>query len=186
MSDEKSDLVKVTLVESRPQRPPLQLLYFDAWLWNPAGVARYYLLSDHLSAAGESGDYDIDVAYVYELSGEGRIMVSHFAGTRGFFALLLPPGARLELRNLPLEFWGELPAEVTLTVAIGEDLKIAGQAVENWLDINLQSDKQSAVDAGALSDQLEVIKSKSVTGRDRTAVELGAAGYLRLVVPLSE
>ena len=186
MSDETSHLVKLTLVGRRPQRPPLQLLYFDARLWNPAGVARYYLLSDQLSAAGKSGDYDIDVAYVYELSGEGRIMVSHFAGTRGFFALLLPAGARLELSNLPLELWGDIPGEATLRVAISEDLKIAGQAAENWLDITLQSDKQAAVDAGALADQLKVIKSKNVAGQDRTAVELESAEHLRLIVPLSE
>ena len=185
MNDQTNQLVSVSLVEIRPQRPPLNLLYFDVRLYNPAGVGRTYLLPDDLSAAGEAGDYDIDVAYVYELSGQGRIMVTRFAGTRGFFALILPAGSRLELNNLPLEYWGELPGELTIPVAIGEELKIAGQAAETWLDINLQSDEGAVVDAEALADQLAVIKSNSLAGKDRVAVELGAAEYIRLIVPLS-
>lgn len=182
MNDKTNDLLKVTLVDRQPQRPPLSLLYFDIRLYNPAGVARYYLLSDKLSATAEPGDYSIDVAYVYELSGQGRALVVHFAGSSGFFALLLLAGAQIELRNLPLEFWGEVPDQVTITVIIGEDLKIAGQAAEDWLDINPGSGLNAAVDAGALSDQLAVIKSKSVPAKDRAAVSLAAAEELRLLV----
>jgi hypothetical protein len=184
MTDEINHLADVTLVERRLYQPPQHLFYVHARLWNPAGVARTYLLSDSLSAAGEPAEYDIDVAYVYELTGQGRATVVHFAGSRGFYALILQAGATLELTHLPLEFWGEVPDELAMTIAIGDELKIAGQPVEVWLDIKLQSDQQAMVVAEPLSDQLEVIKSKSVASQDRTAVVLDAAEIVRLAIPL--
>ncbi len=180
-----SNVLNVTFVDRRPLRPPLSLLYFDIQLYNPVAVTRYFLFSDDLSASEEPGDYNIDVAYVYELSGRGRAMVCHFAGSRGFFALLLPAGARLELHNLPLQFWGEIPRQVTMTVTIGDDLQIAGQMAGEWLGINLGSDLNATVDAVVLADQREVVKSRTIAAKDRSAVALTAAEELRLKVSTS-
>ena len=180
MSGQKA--VELTFVEIRPQRPPKLLLFFDAHLWNPAADARWYLVADDVSAVG---DFDVDVAYVYELSGQGCIKIVSFSGNRGFFALQLPAGSHLELANLPLKLWGELPDEVTVVVTAGLELKIADQDIESWLEMDLRSDDKASADAQALSSRREVVKSKRLAGPYQKHVALDTAEIIQVTVPVS-
>lgn len=178
-------VVEMTFVAIQPQRPPKQLLLVDATLWNPAGEARWYLVANGASAVDPASDFDVDMAYVYELSGQGRIMVVSFGGNRGCFALCLPAGAHLELRNLPIELWGELPDDVIVAIAIGADLELGDQQIESWLDMALQSDNKAVVDAQALSTRREVIGYKNIDSRNRKRLALDAAERIYVTVPVS-
>jgi hypothetical protein len=183
MSDR--EVVELTFVGIRPQRPPKQLLFFDARLLNPAEETRWYLVSDDVTVADQSSSLDVDVAYVYELSGQGRVMVVTFAGNCGFLALCLPAGAHIELRNLPLRLWGNLPDDVTVNVTIAVDLEIGGQQIESWLDMSLQSDSAAVVDAQALSTRREVIRYKNIDSQDRKPVALGPVESILVTLPIS-
>src|SRR5260370_5046154 len=77
-------------------KPPLVELYFDVVLRNDRSEPRWFLLPSNLDpespAIGAKGG--VDGVEAFAPHGTGRVIMGHFLGTGGFYALPFPPTAQ--------------------------------------------------------------------------------------------
>jgi hypothetical protein len=153
---------------ARRARPPKVELRFDVTVHNDEPEPRWAILPDTFSKPLGDGEprrvYSIDI---YEPTGTGRAVVSHFLGDRGFYALLMPGRAEVGLRGLPIPYWGELPDAVELQLTLAEQLLIDGSPAEERFRIDPSSDAGAQIDAEPLANQAAVV--------DAIAPEAGGA-----------
>ena len=94
--------------ELRMRKPPLVELYFDVVLRNDRAEPRWFLVPSNLgpgtSALLTKGG--VDGVEVFGPRGKGRVVIGHFLGTGGFYALLLPARAEVRLQMFPISYWG--------------------------------------------------------------------------------
>ena len=138
--------VEASVVGIRRDRPPLAKLLLDVTLRNDRAEQRWFLLPEMLGGSPvprERGIFGVDPV---EVRGEGRAVVAAFRGAEGFQALLLPGGAEVRVRGLPLAHLGRLPSGAAgLEVAIATSLEIGGEPAGDWIGSDPLSDR--SVDA---------------------------------------
>src|SRR5205807_1357850 len=137
----------------RVGRPPLAYLSFDVVLRNDRKSPRWFLLPSNLGSGhapiGEKGG--VDNLEVYAPRGKGRVIIGRFLGTGGFQALLLPPHAEIRLRNFPISYWGDLPANLDIEIVIARRLTIGGETAESWFGRNPMSSVTADISEAAES-----------------------------------
>jgi hypothetical protein len=142
----------------RRWRPPKVELRFDVIARNDTPVPRWAIVPDALprglDAAASTRVYSIDL---YELAGTGRVVVAHFIGDHGFFALLVPGSAELRLIGMPISYWGELPGSIEIESTTATALLVDGHPVEGRLGLDPASEPGAEADAGPLASQASVV-----------------------------
>lgn len=164
-------VVEIKYVDLHLERPPKIRLFFDITLSNERSEPRWFLLPDQLNV-DETAAYAVDVIEGYELQGQGRVAATHFGGSQGFQALLLPAGGRVELQRFPILYWGEMPDSVWVEVISVHQLTVGGKPVEAWLDLDLMSDAQATVLADALANQGQVVAVKRMPDYKEVSVAM--------------
>ena len=178
---QNTEWLQIKCVGRHFERPPRIRLYFDLELRNEEAKSRWFLLPDRLE--GETGAYAIDALDVYELSGEGRVVIGHFSGMRGFHALLLPAGAEVTLRQFPVLWRGKMPTAVSFQLTTAQAVTVGDQPCEAWFPANPASDKTAGVNASPLADQSQVIFTRHTADYKEVAVSLaGEEHFIHEVV----
>ena len=139
--------------EMRRRKPPLVELYFDVLLRNDRAESRWFILPSNLapgtsSVATKGG---VDVLEVFAPSGTGRVILGHFLGSGGFYALLLPGHAELRLRMFPFSFWGDLPDRVRVDLVVARSFTIGGERARAWFGVNPMCSARADVAESLLS-----------------------------------
>jgi hypothetical protein len=144
---------EITFREMRLRKPPLAELYFDVVLRNDHSGPRWFLLSSNLgpgtSALLTKGG--VDTVEVFAPHGSGHVVVGHFLGTGGFYALLLPAHAEIRLRMFPISYWGEVPDHLQVEVVIAKGLTIGGEPARAWFELNPTCSTRADIVESALS-----------------------------------
>jgi hypothetical protein len=158
------------------ERPPKVRLFFDVRLVNDHAVPRWFLLPDEVGSTMR----EVDSLDVYRLGVDPRLIVGHWCGSDGFFALRLPAAARVALRGFPVSLWGDVPDVVTIEVECAEGLAIAGAPAEAWFDVDPLCGAGADVDAAPLADQRGVIAARQMPAPQRALVDVVAGIRTRL------
>lgn len=148
-------------------RPPMSRLLFDVRLRNTRPEARWFLLPYGVSRPTRP---KLDVVETYVLGGTGRLVVGHLGGLDGMYAVLLPAGADVRLRRLPLLALDEPPEQVSLDIAIAPTLLIGDQPAADWFGMDPLGDARADVDAFPLRDQGAVKSARHAEGDDEETV----------------
>jgi len=144
---------EITFREMRLRKPPLAELDFDITLHNYQTGPRWFLLPSNLgpgtSALLTKGG--VDAVEVFAPRGNGRVIVGHFLGTGGFYALLLPARAQIRLRMFPISYWGDPPDQLQVEVISAKRLTIDGVPAADWFGSNPTSSAQAVIAESVLS-----------------------------------
>ncbi len=142
-------------------RPPRADLLFDVVLRGGPGWA---LLPAALGVAW-SDRPRVDTVELYVLAaadargvGDAVVVISLRGADRGY-AVRLPVGAELRLTGLPVAFWGETPAAVSLALAACDEVRAGGQPLAELCARSVTSAGRAVVDASPLARQTEVVES---------------------------
>jgi hypothetical protein len=148
-------LMEITLVNMRYRRPPLVELFLDVLLHNRFAEARWFILPRNIGGSQRGG---IDGVKVYQIKGQGRIVIAEFYGTGGFQAILLPPDATVKLKNLSINYWEKvIPGKkIQIDGIVAKQVIIGGEPIRNWFEQNPISDLHANVD---------MIKKEQITRR---------------------
>lgn len=121
-----------TVTAEVARRPPVVELRLDLRLHNPSGAPRWYLVPRDVDQPIGGGGVDVLEPMRWTDAADG-FTVGAFQGTGGFFALLLGPGAAVELRGLGLRWFrdGDAPRP-TITAIATPDLTIGGRPAAAW------------------------------------------------------
>ena len=97
----------------------------------------------------------VDTVELYTLAsargvGDGVVVISLRGADRGY-AVQLPVGADLRLTGLPVAFWGETPAAVSLQLAACDEVRAGGQPLAELCARPLTSAGHAVVDASSLA-----------------------------------
>jgi hypothetical protein len=133
--------IEIKFREMRFRKPPLVDLYFDVLLRNDRPEPRWFLLPSNLgpeptSIAAKGG---VDGVEVFASRGKARVIVGHFLGTGGFYALVLPARAHVRLRSFPISYWGDPPDHLQLEIVVAKHLTIGGEPAASWFGVNPMS-----------------------------------------------
>ena len=170
--------------ELRMRKPPLVELYFDIVLRNDRPRQSWFLLPSNLgpgtSALLSKGG--VDGVEVFAPRGRGRVVVGHFLGTGGFYALLLPAHAEVHLRMFPISYWGDLPDQVQIEVVNAKRLTIGGEPAAAWFGLNPTSSVRADISESVLN-QNRMIRSRHTP--DRKEVETVSENQSRFKIEVS-
>lgn len=167
--------VTVTVVGTKPGRPPLERVLVDVVLRNDEPAPRWVLIPTKLPI--EQGGVD-KLEQLTAPAGNASVAVGRFLGTGGTYALKLAPGARVTLRKLELSWWREgNEKEFSFDVRHANDVK----PIAAWFD------KDPAI-SGAADVDMEVAKhTRSYKSPDGDEVQLDVQGAqstpVKLAVP---
>ncbi len=143
------------------RKPPLAELNFDIVLRNDHTGPRWFLLPSNLgpgiSALLTKGG--VDTVEVFAPHGSGRVVVGHFLGTGGFYALLLPAHAQVRLRMFPISYWGDVPDHLQVEVVTAKRLTIGGEPAAAWFKHNPTCSTRADITESVLS-QTRMIGSR--------------------------
>jgi hypothetical protein len=177
-----SPAVEIKFVEKRLERPPTASLLFDITLRNQDSRSRWFLLPSKINLLSKPVNGGVFAVEVFLLNGQGRVVIGRFLGTSGFQSLLLPPGAELKLRRVPIQLRGELTSEsVPIEVKIGTNLTIGGEAAEDWFGMNPISD----VRADVIEDQSQRVGGKQTTDLKALSVSIVEDSRIEIIVNTS-
>lgn len=161
--------VTVTVVGTKPGRPPVDRLLVDVMLRNDDAAPKWVLIpSKHpVDAGGVDKLEQLTVA---------NVAIGRFLGTGGTYAVKLAPGAHVALRKLELSWWREGNAkEISFDVRLASDVK----PIDSWFD------KDRAI-SGAADVEMEVAKhTRSHESPDGEEVQLDIAGMQSVPVKLA-
>ena len=171
--------------ELRMRKRPLVELYFDVVLRNDRAEPRWFLVPSNLgpgnpSLATKGG---VDGVEVFRPRGRGRVVVGHFLGTGGFYALLLPARAEVRLRMFPISYWGDLPDQLLVEVATAKRLTIGGEPTAAWFGLNPTCSVRADITEGVLS-QTRMLRSRHTPDGKEVATLSEEESRFKLAVSL--
>jgi hypothetical protein len=155
---------------------------FDVALLNTYSDPRWFLLPYGISRATRDV---VDVVEVYELDDHARVVVGHLGALDGMYALLLPPGGSVRLRQLPLLALDEPPQHISIDVVIAPTLTIGGEPAANWFGVDPVSDPEAEVDAAPLRDQAAVQSARYPPGGGEVPIEYVNGEHVTVDVEVS-
>lgn len=163
--------VTVTVVGTKPGRPPVDRLLVDVMLRNDEQAPRWALIPTNLPVAPGGVDK-------LEQLTVANVAIGRFLGTGGTYAVKLAPGARVTLRKLEVSWWREGNAkEIAFDVRLAIDVK----PIEAWFD------KDPAISGAADVDMEAAKHTRSHKSPDGSEVQLDLAGArstpVKLAVP---
>jgi hypothetical protein len=180
--------VEIKFVKMLWRKPPKKELLMDVTLNNHYNQPCWFLLpgkvhgEDSLNTPlGQSSFFQVET---FEIVGKGRVIIGRFAGDNSPQILLLPPGAKLKIRQLPIAYWNSdiRKQKVSVEVVIADQVNIDGESAQAWFKTNPMSDVQADVNA----DQRKSLGLKSPPGEFMTTVPISIVEKERftLEVPL--
>jgi hypothetical protein len=176
---------EITFREMRLRKPPLAELNFNVTLHNYQTGPRWFLLPSNLgpgmSALLTKGG--VDTVEVFAPRGSGRVIVGHFLGTGGFYALLLPAHAEVHLQMFPISYWGDPPDQLQLEVRTAKRLTVGGEPAAAWFGLNPTSSARATIAESALSPARMISSRHSPDGKEVKATIEGESRFT-LRVPL--
>jgi hypothetical protein len=104
------------------------------------------------------------------------VIVGHFLGTGGLFALLLPARAEVRLQMFPISYWGEPPDQLQVEVVTATRLTIGGEPAATWFGLNPTCSTGAVIAESALSPTRMIGSRHSP---DRKEVETRVEGESR-------
>jgi hypothetical protein len=171
--------------ELRMRKPPLVELYFDIVLRNDSAQQSWFLLPSNLgpgiSVLLSKGG--VDGVEVFAPRGHGRVIVGHFLGTGGFYALLLPARSEVRLRMFPISYWGDLPDRLQVEVVRAKALTIGGEPATAWFGLNPMSSARADITDSVLS-QNRMVRSRHTPDRREVATASEKESRFKLEVSL--
>jgi hypothetical protein len=173
--------VTVTVVGTKPGRPPVDRLLVDVQLRNDDAAPRWVLIPTKLPP-DEGGGVDKLEQLTVPAGGGATIAVGRFLGRAGTYAVKLAPGARVTLRKLELSWWRENnEKEASFDVRLASEVKIGDASMATWFD------KDPAI-SGAADVDMDAAKhtrsQKSATGDEVPAVaEQVTTAPIKLAAP---
>lgn len=122
--------VTMTVVGTKPGRPPIEHLLVDVELTNGAGEPRWILIPTNLPVDRGGG-----VDKLEQLTTAGGA-VGRFLGRSGTYALKLAPGAHVTLRKLDIGWWREDRSnkQAAFDVQLAADVTLANASMATWFD----------------------------------------------------
>lgn len=147
-------------------------LLFDVDLKNDAAEPRWFVLPKHVRADEPAAPaFSVFAVEVWRLNARTSIPIVHFVGSEGFQALLLPARAALQIRRLPIVWFGPVPDEpAAIRCAIADDILIEGESAARWLDVDVTAPAAADADYG----ERDLVKSrKSSTGKEQPVTLIG-------------
>jgi hypothetical protein len=175
--------VEIKFRELRMRKPPLVELYFDLVLRNSRTEPRWFLLPGNLGPGNSAllTKSGVDGVEVFGPRGSGRVIVGHFLGTGGFYALLLPARAAIHLQMFPISYWGDLPDQLEVEVVTAKSLTIGGEPASAWFGLNPASSARADITENVLS-QNRMISSRHTPDRKEVATLSEEESRLKLMV----
>ena len=171
--------VTTTAARMVDQRPPSVALMLDIVLRNPGDADHWFLIPDDVAIAEEIGGGTVNGADVRTLTGSGRVVITHFQGLRGFYALLLPAGGEVTLRDLQVDAdLDALEEAISLPVERCTAAIIGGRPIADWAGDDPACDRR--VSATAVGGTL--LAERWPPGFPELPVEVGDGD--RLLVPI--
>jgi hypothetical protein len=172
--------VTVTVVGSRPGRPPVDRVLVDVQLKNDDAAPRWALIPTKLPVDTGGGVDKLEQLTVP--AGSATVAVGRFLGRAGTYAIKLAPGARVTLRKLELSWWREhAEKELAFDVTLASEVKIGEAAMATWFD------KDPAISGGADVDMdgaKHTRSQKSPTGDEvPLAIDGATMAPVKLAVP---
>jgi hypothetical protein len=171
--------------EMHPAKPPLVELYFDVVLRNDRSEPRWFLLPSNLgpgpASIGAKGG--VDGVEVFASRGKASVIVGHFLGRGGFYALVLPARSRVHLRSFPISYWGDLPEHLQVELVVAKRLAIGGEPAESWLGVNPMRRARADIAESPLN-QYRMLRSKHTPDNKEVPTTIEEDGRFEVSVPL--
>lgn len=152
--------MQARLVAQVRRRPPRSDLVLDVRVENTCGDTRWCILPAKLPVPEEGGVFGIEVSL---LGGEGRVLLGRLLGRRASYALLLPPGARIRLRELVMAAWTEVPPSFRLDAVLAARASIGGEDLLAWFPDDPACDLHA--DVGAPIDLIVASSTEGLAER---------------------
>lgn len=177
--------IQVKFRELRFRKPPLVELYFDLVLRNNRNEPRWFIVQSNLYPDSKStpAKGGVDGVEVYKTRGKGRVIIGHFLGTGGFYALLLPARAEVNLKLFPISFWGEMPEQIQVEVLTAEKLAIGGESAETWFGENPLSTAKAEIAKNPFSHAW-MLRSRHTPDRKEVGITFEEDSRFQLSVSL--
>lgn len=170
----------------RPAKPPLKLLSFNIRVSNQSGKPQWFLFPRALyEKASEPGKQaGVNGVEIFSNQRGPRVTVAQFLGSirlqpesaGGFQALLLPPGARVSIRDFGIEFWGDNFSPLPLHIVIADHVNIGKTPADHWAGpgVNFLSAKSADVS----TQQITMVRSRFARRRSEIAVTIEKSGEI--------
>jgi len=138
--------VEIQFVASQAGRPPLVSVRLNVTLCNNTEEPQWFLLPATLNLPTAPLQDGVDGVEVYEIQGQGKVVLAQFQGRGGFQALYLPAKARIVLNNLGVAYWGKVPEDVIpMEIITARQLIVGGEPAQAWLGEAVMSDVSAVV-----------------------------------------
>ncbi len=174
-------LGQIKFVAFNFERPPIMQYFFDVRLQNTRSKARWFLLSDE-GTSPQQAPYSVDTCDVYQLGDHAEVIVGHFSGTHGFYALQLPAKGQVVLESMPIMVIDEFPDLFIVEIVTATELTIGEEPAEDWFGTKTLSRSEAKVLAETMANQLDVIFSRSTLDREEVGVKFIEDERVRLVI----
>lgn len=164
--------VTVTVVGTKPGRPPVDRLLVDVQLKNDDAVPRWVLIPTKLPPDNDGGVDKLEQLTVP--AGGSTIAVGRFLGRAGTYAVKLAPGARLTMRKLELSWWRENnEKEAAFDVRLASEVKLGDAAMATWFDkdpavsgaadVDMDAAKHTRSQKSATGDEVPLVAEQTTT-----------------------
>jgi hypothetical protein len=167
--------VTITFAGERLGPPPTVRLLVDVTAANPSSELRWVLIPTRLPAGATSG-----VDKLEQLTATTGAL-GRFLGTGGFYGVALAPGARLTIKNLPIEWWNDADAKAppAVDVRLATDVSLGGTSIATWFAGAAPIAGTVELDAGTAEH------TRSHRAPDDREVDVTLVGGQTLSIPLA-
>jgi hypothetical protein len=137
-------------VRRDPAKAPVATYVFDVTVTNPAGAPRWIVFPARFPVEGKDtpapGKGSAISLSADLLSGTGRVAMVHAEGTGGFRAMLLPAGATVALRQVPVvAAWTSSHKTAKVEFILAREIRLDGEPITKLLRGNLLGETDSDV-----------------------------------------
>lgn len=170
--------VTVSLVGTKPGRPPLERLLVDVQLRNDDADPRWVVIPRTVPLEKQGGVDKLEQLTVP--AGNATIAVGRFLGSMGVYALKLAPGARVNLRKLEVSWWRPESGakDIAFDVVLASDVKLGDATMATWFD------KDPAITGSADVDMDGAKHTRSQKSPDDAEIPVAATGATTVPIKL--
>jgi len=170
-------------------KPPLQTRFLDVTLSNPSSEPRWVAISETFPSAGaprdELGRSGIAELQVFELSKSPRVVLVMTVATGGFWAVRLPAGAAISLRDLPVDAWWETaPASAAIDAFSAREILVGGRPLSECFDVDATSSPGATATAPRDAADPRMVPERCSPASGSASIELRDPMRRRIEVPL--
>lgn len=150
----QSKTVEIKSLGVEPGKPPLRVLRFDITLRNRDRNQRWFIFPGSIHQKRLNPNLErIEIFEAVAYQGQGQAIVANLRSNHSasFYALLLPAGAKIKLRNFKIsdwgaDYWGQHQQPLPIQFFTTSNLTIAGKPAAEYLNRSLISSIKADVD----------------------------------------